>query len=141
MLNISSPIIFIIDPEKAHQHILRNCFMALGYKKIFTFSSPEECVKCSKKADVIITEQQFDNCKIDGTDFMWAYRCQYPAAHFFFYTKDTSVESAGKALQQGAVDYFHKGLKGLEVLVTSVENFILSRKRKIQSLTDNLIAV
>ena len=141
MLNISSPIIFIIDPEKAHQHILRNCFMALGYKKIYTFSSPEECVTCTKKADVIITEQQFDDTHISGIDFMWAYRCQYPASNFFFYTKDTSRESAGKALQHGAIDYFQKGLKGLEVLVTSVENYISSRKRKIQSFTDNLIAV
>lgn len=111
------PLIYIIDNNISYRKVIAGCMDANNLFNIRMFNSGEQCISdATKKADIIVLENNLGEGKWTGLEFMMKYKKVYSETNFLFYTSTSETETAVNVMRLGALHYILKSKKGLSEL-------------------------
>ncbi len=136
------PKILLIEDDVAFCKMLENFLVRKSYDVAVAFSAEEAKQKINEKFDLIITDLRLPN--YDGIELMSEFKALYPQIPVILMTGYSDVNTAVKAIKNGAADYISKPFNPEEVLLV-VSNALTSvkeakPKKEKQKATDKTVA-
>lgn len=128
MKNRKSPVIFIIDENKAYAKLVEAYLKIDGYSDIHTFQNTEECIDLLDQTDIVVTEFQNSRSKIQGHNLIKTIKAKNSETDLIFFTSNSNVETAIKAIRAGAVDYIIKSKYAPVKLLHRVNSIVKYKK-------------
>ncbi|MEN2281465.1 response regulator [Algoriphagus sp. SE2] len=122
MKNIKILPAFIVDDDPFWSAILKQILTEIGFSKVFTFESGEECLKhIHLNPGLIFLDYQMENS--DGLEILKEVKSYYPGIEVVFCTALENLEVAIAAIEFGSVEYLLKSNVTEELVRDIVSNF------------------
>lgn len=118
------PTILLIEDDVSFCRMLENFLVKKSYKVSASYTAEEANIKLkSQHFDLILTDLRLPAC--DGIEFMSESKKEYPNIPVILMTSYSDVNTAVKAIKNGAADYITKPFNPEEVLLV-IENALQS---------------
>ena len=119
--------ILVVDDEASICRVLKICLEAKGHRvETASTASDAEAMAASKTFDIVLLDVRLGN--ESGLDLVAPFHSRFPWMKIVIITAHASVESAVKAMQDGAADYLAKPFSPDQVL------HIVEKVRRISDL-------
>jgi DNA-binding NtrC family response regulator len=106
---IEKPAILIIDDEQAHADVLAEALLQTGGETIAVYDAKNAIeLLGSKRIDVVITDLNLHDDKINGIDILKTAKEQNPDSEVVLITAYASIDTCKEAMRCGAFDYLVK---------------------------------
>ncbi len=106
---IEKPAILIIDDEQAHADVLAEALSQTGGETIAIYDAKNAIeLLGSKRIDVVITDLNLHDDKINGIDILKTAKEQNPDSEVVLITAYSSIDTCKEAMRCGAFDYLVK---------------------------------
>ena len=103
------PAILIIDDEQAHADVLAEALSQTGGETIAVYDAKNAIeLLSSKRIDVVITDLNLHDDKINGIDILKTAKEQNPDSEVVLITAYSSIDTCKEAMRCGAFDYLVK---------------------------------
>ncbi|MGD0784763.1 MAG: sigma-54 dependent transcriptional regulator [Sedimentisphaerales bacterium] len=103
------PAILIIDDEQAHADVLAEALLQTGGETIAVYDAKNAIeLLGSKRIDVVITDLNLHDDKINGIDILKTAKEQNPDSEVVLITAYSSIDTCKEAMRCGAFDYLVK---------------------------------
>lgn len=118
--------VLVVDDEDTTRFMLDECFTDMGYE-VVTASSGEEALQkfAPEKFDCVISDLMMPS--IDGIELLKRIRLQDSDVYFLMITAFPGIDSAVKAMKEGAYDYLTKPFH-MEDIQLKVEKAIHAKR-------------
>ena len=106
---IEKPAILIIDDEQAHADVLAEALSQTGGETIAVYDAKNAIeLLSSKRIDIVITDLNLHDDKINGIDILKTAKEQNPDSEVVLITAYSSIDTCKEAMRCGAFDYLVK---------------------------------
>ncbi|MDD5011068.1 MAG: sigma-54 dependent transcriptional regulator, partial [Phycisphaerae bacterium] len=103
------PIILIVDDEAGHADVLAEALAQSGGETIAVYDAKNAIELLSTKhIDIVITDLNLHNDKINGIDILKTAKEQNPNSDVILITAYATIDNCKEALREGAFDYLVK---------------------------------
>lgn len=134
MKSALNPTIFIIDRNPVYGKLVQQYLEVADYKEILTFTDAGESLNfIDIQPDIIISEFQHTDPSLSGLNFLKTIKKKSPATDVIFFTSQSNVEEAVKAIRLGAVEYIIKSKYAPDSLLRKVNKLVSYRNELLKN--------
>ncbi len=128
---IERPAILVIDDEPAHADVVAEALRQTGADTLAVYNAKNslELVE-SRFFDVVVTDLNLHNDKINGIDILKAAKERNPASQVILITAYATIDTCKEAIRQGAFDYLVKPID-IDHLRTMTESALKKTSRRV----------
>lgn len=120
-----NPTIIIIDSNPVYGKLVQQYLEIADYKEILVFSDAGECLNyLDLQPDIIISEFYHANPAFSGLNFLETVHKVSPDTDVIFFTSQTDVELAVKAIRHGAAEFIVKSKYAPDTLLRKVNKLV-----------------
>jgi len=120
-----NPTIFIIDSNPVYGKLVQQYLEVADYKEILFFTDASDCLNyLDLEPDIIISEFHHADPSISGLNFLNIIKKECPETDVVFFTSQTNVEVAVKAIRMGAAEYIIKSKYAPDSLLRKVNKLV-----------------
>ncbi len=120
-----NPTIFIIDSNPVYGKLVMQYLEVADYKEILIFTDVDECLNyLDLHPDIIISEFYHANPIVSGLNFLETIHRRSPGTDVIFFTSQTDVELAVKAIRLGAAEFIVKSKYAPDTLLRKVNKLV-----------------
>jgi DNA-binding NtrC family response regulator len=120
-----NPTIFIIDSNPVYGKLVQQYLEIADYKEILIFSDVGECLGyLDLQPDIIISEFYHADPALSGLNFLETICKVSPDTDVIFFTSETNVELAVKAIRHGAAEFIVKSKYAPDTLLRKVNKLV-----------------
>lgn len=128
MKSALNPTIFIIDRNPVYGKLVQQYLEVAEYNEILTFTDAGECLNfLDLQPDIIISEFQHADPGLSGLNFLKTIKKRSPGTDVVFFTSQSDVEVAVKAIRLGAAEYIIKSKYAPDSLLRKVNKLVSYR--------------
>ena len=134
MKSALSPTIFIIDRNPVYGKLVQQYLEVADYKEILTFTDAGEGLNfIDLQPDIIISEFQHSDPNLSGLNFLKTIKRKSPDTDVIFFTSESDVEVAVKAIRLGAAEYILKSKYAPDSLLRKVNKLVGYRNELLKN--------
>ncbi len=119
------PTIFIIDENPVYGKLVQQYLEVADYNEVLTFTDAGECLSyLDLHPDIIISEFHHADPDLSGLNFLKTIKKKSPDTDIVFFTSQSDIEYAVKAIRLGAAEYIIKSKYAPDSLLRKVNKLV-----------------